>query len=220
VLGVRTPEVVLSVLFPLLVAVGIALGIDAVTATEFWYAKLAFAFAAALIMGVTLWWFYREPLTPAVGVMVFFLTGSIGTALFGGLKWLDLKENVYCVVLPSWHFENVGDGPWPLVINVRGIFPAIDVKLSIREVHAGPTAYLIQKNIGDVEPSAAYPLDDDGIPSLPAGIYQINLHMRSGNFVEDLLFDKKEDRLIMRFQIWRIFFENNQLHKVLIEEGE
>ena len=38
----RAPDIALSVLFPIFIAIGIALGMDAVSADQFWVARAAF----------------------------------------------------------------------------------------------------------------------------------------------------------------------------------
>lgn len=185
----RAPEIVLYVLFPMLIAVGLALGMDAVSATEFWYARAAFNLAAAIAIGLTMWWFYQADFTAMIALMVFFTVGSIGATWWGGQKWLDLKENTYCYFLVA--FNSVGapanEGPYPLMAFSSGPYPVTNVRVAIRNVQHDANWPINGPNyieIGDVEPAVAKSLPQ--IPPLAPGVYQIEIRARSGIFREIL----------------------------------
>jgi hypothetical protein len=197
---VRPPEIILYVLFPLFIAVGIALGMDAVSAVEFSYARAAFAFAAAVTIGLTLWWFYQADFTRAVALMLFFSVGSIGVAWWAGMKWLDLKEHVFCYIgaVPD------GDGIYRLTAWSVGPYPAINVRISISnptgDFSSNPEIY----DVGDVEPLPARRLIS--VPPIPHGNYKIRIQTRSGYFFETLAV---APGLITRVDMSRVIFNED-----------
>ena len=94
----RTREIALTVLFPIFIAVGFTLGMDAVSSTEFGYAQYAFQLAAALTFALSLLWFYETDFSWSVA-SVFVLTTSVTlAAVIGALEWVYLKENTHCLI--------------------------------------------------------------------------------------------------------------------------
>jgi hypothetical protein len=86
-------EILLGVAFPLLIAVGLGLGMGGSNSIEFWVARACFAAAAVELLGIVVWWLYstesaswKLAIAAVVGV-------SIVAALPESLKWLDGKEN-------------------------------------------------------------------------------------------------------------------------------
>jgi hypothetical protein len=153
-----------------------------VTATQFSYAQAAFSLAGAIAIGLTLWWFYQTTLTPAVGVMVFFTVGCVGLTWMGGLKWLDLKENIYAYVVVGLD-ELRGNGPYPLKITSSGPYPTYNVRLTIRNSQE-PLNTARGYQVGDVDSGL---MRNANLPPLPGpGIYDIRIFARSGNFQEIL----------------------------------
>jgi hypothetical protein len=212
---VRPPEILLYVLFPIFIAIGIALGMDATGPTEFGYARAALCLAGFISIGLTLWWFYQTELTSAVALMLFFTVGCIGTALVGGLKWLDLKENTFCyigAILGDMHNK----GPYVLAAWGNGPYPTINVKITVRNVKDAFDSTPPYYELGDVEPNMARQLHN--VPPLPGpGTYQIDIHARSGNFQEILTIDWDGKMASQKTEVRRITIEGNRLVSTLLQ---
>ena len=180
--AVRAPDIALSVLFPVLIAVGIALGMDAVSPAEFLYAKAALVLAALLACVLTMWWFYVIEFSWPAAAVIFVTVGSVGVALVGGLKWLDLKENTHCIIVGQiWNGDSASQPTFPVSATNKGWYPALNVRIRIRDWHYPNHAY----EIGDVDPNLERVLDN--VPPFPGfGTYEIFIYSRSGNFREIL----------------------------------
>ena len=94
----RQTDVFLSVLFPILIAVGIALAVDATSATEFSLAQFAFCLAAAIPVALT-FLAYRDADTDVRSAATLFVTVVLTLGILAlGIYWIWLKEDTYCFI--------------------------------------------------------------------------------------------------------------------------
>jgi hypothetical protein len=127
----RTREIALTVLFPIFIAIGFTLGMDAVSSTEFGYARYAFQLAAALGFALSLLWFYETDFSWSVA-SVFVLTTSVTlAALIGALEWVYLKENTYCLITADLTNAPTPQGPYLLQATSVGPYPRLNVRVTI-----------------------------------------------------------------------------------------
>ena len=207
----RPADVFLTVLFPILIAVGLALGMDSTSSLEFSLARGALWLAAAIPV-ILAFLTFRESDLSFTSVSVLCVTVAIiAGSLVIGLKWLDLKENIYCVVVPSWA---VGDsGPYKLYIFNPGIFPAVNVRVYVREIHEPYDLQYV--DIGDVEPESVVHLEK--FRPIATGTYQIDLRMRSGKFQELLSFERSGETLPIHYILYRLAINDNTATKTVIK---
>jgi hypothetical protein len=206
-------NVFLTVLFPILIAVGLALGMDASTSIEFSLARWAFGLAAAIPFVLAFSTFRDSDLTlTSVGVLCV-TVGIIAGSFVLGFTWLDLKENIYCYTMPAW---TQGDhGPYTLVLFNDGIYPAANVRVSMRAIDEPYDLKYVE--IGDVEPQSVLRLDK--LPAIGPGTYQIDLRMRSGKFQELLWFERSGANLSIKYTLYRITIHGNEVIKTIIRDS-
>lgn len=213
----RADELFLAVLFPVLIAVGIAMGVDSTSTIEFGIARASFWLAASIPVVLAFWAFRNIDLS--VGSL-FALVSTVGItagALGLGLKWIDLKENTFCLVMPTYEYgKDPGPGPYQLVLFNSGPFPALNVRIHIREIHQPNDDVFKYIELGDVEAESVRSLDN--LQPLPSGSYQIDFRQRSGAFQELLTFQKMSDRLSIKYVIYRLSIEGNEIKKTIVKE--
>jgi hypothetical protein len=203
----RAPDIALSVLFPILIAVGIALGMDAVTAPEFFYARVALILAAFLAFSLTMWWFYLIDFSWPVAAMILVTVGSVGVALVGGLKWIDEKQNTHCIIVGGiGGGDSASQGSYMVTATNHGWYPALNVRIRIVDYRFVSTVY----DVGDVDPNL-----DRGLPNVPAfpglGTYEILIFSRSGNFHEILKIYAVGNQAFQTWKIDRMTTEGNKI---------
>ena len=167
-------RVFLPVLFPILIAVGIALAVDATSATEFSLARFAFYLAAAIPIALAFLAYRVANFGIRSNATLIITVGVSLGALALGIYWIWLKEGTYCYITADLGPPGF-QGPYVLRAISNGPYPALNVRLTI----AGK-AY----EIGDVEPSPLRSLAN--VPPLPAGTHEIGIFARSGDFLEIL----------------------------------
>jgi hypothetical protein len=199
-MGARRTDLFLTVLFPILIAVGIAMGMDSTSSIEFSLARTALMIAAAIPVFLAFLLFRQAELSPnSIGTLIG-TVAVVGGALGLGFKWIDFKENIICRIVPAWYAGE--PGPYKLSLFNSGIFPAINVRVRIQNVHEQIGSDSKYINLGDFEPESATPLD--ALPPLMPGTYQIDFRQRSGKFVEILSFEKRDDKLSIKYVISRL----------------
>jgi hypothetical protein len=170
----RRTDVFLSVLFPILIAVGIALATTATLAAEFLLARLALYLAAAIPIALAFLAYQEADFkVRSNATLIIIVVLTLGTLALG-IYWIWLKEETYCYITADLGPPGF-QGPYVLRATSNGPYFALNVRVTI----AGK-AY----EIGDVEPGLLRSLAN--VPPLPAGTHEIRIFARSGNFLEIL----------------------------------
>jgi len=88
----RPIEVLLGVLFPIFIAVGIAMAASGTDPLEFTVARVGFWLAAIDIFGLVVWWFYKHNEGIWQYIVGIFIVFIVVILLPIALRWIDAKE--------------------------------------------------------------------------------------------------------------------------------